>query len=426
VNFEYPYDHQTLSVEVDDRRVAGVLSPAPVPVVDARSILRETLKHPAGAPALADFLSGSKHPLCIVNDASRPSPVPAVLDAAPEIAGHPGMRFLVATGTHPAPDESGLAAIFGPRLEEVRGRIRIHDCRKDEEMAFIGRTPAGTEVRINRLAAGADRLVVIGAVEPHYFAGFTGGRKSFLPGCSAYATVEQNHRLALDRGSAVLALEGNPVHEDMEAAADLIPGDRVFSIQTVFDGEDRICAAEAGSLRETFRRAVRIAEAVYGVPAGGQAPAGIVVAVVSPPLDADLYQAHKALENAKAALRPGGVFILVASCRNGLGNDAFVRLLRSGSGPGAVIEAVRKEYRLGHHKSAKIAEFAGHSRLWAVTRLDPGVLESIFIRPFGDLQAALDAAFRGEPEARALFVRSAGTVVPVLRNADPEGRRTES
>ncbi len=423
--FEYLYNNNTLSVKVDDCRVAGVLSPASVSAGDARSILREALKHPAGAPALTDFLSGSLNPLCIVNDASRPSPVPAVLGAAPEIAGHPNMRFLVATGTHPAPDEAGLAAIFGPHLDEVRGRIRIHDCRKDDELIHIGRTPAGTEVRINRAVAEADRLIVIGAVEPHYFAGFTGGRKSFLPGCAAYSTVEQNHRFALDPGSAVLALEGNPVHEDMEAAAALIPGERVFSIQAVFDGEDRICAAEAGSLSASFRRAVRTAETVYGVPVPGHAPAGIVVAVVSPPLDADLYQAHKALENAKAALRPGGVFILVASCKNGLGNDAFVRLLRSGKDPESVIEAVRKEYRLGHHKSAKIAEFAGHSRLWAVTRLDPGVLESIFIRPFGDLQAALDAAFRGEPETRALFVRSAGTVVPVLRNADPGGRRAE-
>jgi len=423
--FEYLYDDKTLSVKVDDRNVAGVLSPVSMPAADVKRLLRDALKNPSGAPALSDFLSGSKHPLCIVNDASRPSPVAAVLDAAPEIAGHPALRFLVATGTHPAPDESGLAAIFGPRLDEVRGRIRIHDCRKDDELVSIGRTPAGTEVRINRAVAAADRLIVIGAVEPHYFAGFTGGRKSFLPGCSAYSTVEQNHRLALDPGSAVLALDGNPVHEDMEAAAALIPADRVFSIQAVFDGEDRVCAAEAGSLRETFRRAVRTAEAVYGVPVDGPAPAGVVVAVVSPPLDADLYQAHKALENAKAALRPGGIFILVASCKNGLGNDAFVRLLRSGTGPAAVIEAVRKEYRLGHHKSVKIAEFALHSRLWAVTRLDPGVLEPIFIRPFGDLQAALDAAFRGEPEARALFVRSAGTVVPVLRNADPGGRRAE-
>ncbi|MDM7925934.1 MAG: lactate racemase domain-containing protein, partial [bacterium] len=278
--FEYPYDNRTLSVEVDDRRVAGVLSPARAPAVDVRRVLQNALREPAGAPALADFLSGARHPLCVVNDASRPSPVPAVLDAAPEIAAHSGMRFLVATGTHPAPGEAGLAAIFGPRLAEIRGRVLIHDCRKDGELVFIGRTPAGTEVRINRAVVEADRLVVIGAVEPHYFAGFTGGRKSFLPGCAAYSTVERNHRLALEPGSAVLALKSNPVHEDMEAAAALIPEGRVFSIQAVFDGEDRICAAEAGGLGESFRRAVRTAEALYGVAAGGAAAAGLEVAVL--------------------------------------------------------------------------------------------------------------------------------------------------
>jgi lactate racemase len=424
MNFEYPYDGRTLSVEVDDRRVAGVLSPAAVSAGNPADIVRRALSRPSGPATLAGFLAGAKAPLCVVNDASRPSPVPAVLDAAPEISGHPGLRFLVATGTHPAPAESGLRSVFGPHLEKVRGRVTIHDCRNEAELVPLGRTPAGTEVRVNRLVADADRLIVLGAVEPHYFAGFTGGRKSFLPGCAAYSTVEQNHRLALDPASAVLALEGNPVHEDMEAAAALLPPERIFSVQAVFDGEDRICSAEAGSLGESFRRAVRTAASVYGIPVDG--PADVVVGVVSPPLDADLYQSHKALENAKAAVRPGGIFILVSACAAGLGNDAFVRLLASETEPRAVVEKVRRGYRLGHHKSAKIAEFAGHSRLWAVTRLDPGVLQSIFFRPFGDLRAALDAAFRGNPECRVLFVRSAGTAVPVLRNPDPARRRAGS
>jgi lactate racemase len=410
VRIDLPYGGGRLFADVDDARVAGVVSPNPVEGGNAAELLGRALDHPIASAPFEAFLSGPGKGLCIVNDASRPSPTETFLDAAGDRIEAGGFRFLVATGTHPAPSERDLSALFGRHLDRFRSRIDVHEARRGEDMVSAGRTARGTEVRFNRRVMEAGRLLVLGTVEPHYFAGFTGGRKSFLPGCAAYETVEQNHRLACDPASLVCALDGNPVHDDMMQAAAFVPAASVFSVQTVFDGEDRICAAFAGGLAATFRLAVEKAGAVYCAPVAE--PADVVVGALSPPLDKNLYQAHKALENAKPVVRRGGVFILVAACQDGIGNDAFARLLSSEPSPGAVLDKVRREYRLGHHKSAKIAEFAEHSHFWAVTGLDPSVLERLFIRPFRNLQEALDEALRLRPGGRVLFIRSAGTVVP--------------
>ncbi|MBN1894739.1 DUF2088 domain-containing protein, partial [bacterium] len=249
----------------------------------------------------------------------------------------------------------------------------------------------------------------------HYFAGFTGGRKGLFPGIAAYRSVEQNHRLAMKPGSEVMRLQGNPVHEDMLEAAGLLGDKPVFSIQAVLDGGNRVCGAFAGGLADSLHRAVQLAEKIYGVPVAG--PADIVVALVDPPLDRSLYQAHKAIENTRSAVKPGGILILAAACREGIGNDSFVRLLSSSRDPEEVVREAARNYKLGFHKAARIADLAGRVSLRAVTCLEPDVLKSVFMHPFDDLQSALDAGLSEKPESKILFVLSAGLLVPVLSAA---------
>jgi len=188
-------------------------------------------------------------------------------------------------------------------------------------------------MRINRMVTEAGSILVIGSVEPHYFAGFTGGRKSFLPGVASHRTIERNHEGALSPRSRVLSLEGNPVHEDMMAAMDILDEVPIFSIQTVLTADHRIYAVAAGDIHDSFRAAVERAKKVFCVRMGRKAD--IVVTVAAHPMDVDLYQSHKALENGKMALRPGGVIILVSRCREGVGEDQFYRLLASHKDAGA-------------------------------------------------------------------------------------------
>jgi nickel-dependent lactate racemase len=266
----------------------------------------------------------------------------------------------------------------------------------------------------------ASRIIVLGSVEPHYFAGFTGGRKAFLPGVAAFETVRQNHSHALDPSSCFMALDGNPVHEDMLDALALLGNRPIFSITTVIDSERRVCAASAGDIHGAFHAAVSWARQMFSVDVPGKCD--IVVAVARSPVDSDLYQAHKAIESARLAIESarlalvaGGILILVAECGEGLGDDAFVGQLRSAGSPEDVARLIGEHYALGDHKAIKLAELVTESEIWAVTGLPGETVESIFFRPCEGLQGALNAALtkRG-PGARVLFLMDAGTTVPRL------------
>jgi nickel-dependent lactate racemase len=263
------------------------------------------------------------------------------------------------------------------------------------------------------MAVNAHKIVIIGSVEPHYFAGYTGGRKSFLPGIAAYRTIEQNHKLALKASAKALSLEGNPVHEDMEDAILTVKEKEVFSIMTVLDRNERIYAATAGDITESLKAAIDKAHQVFSVEI--KEKADIVVAVAPYPMDIDLYQSQKALDNGKFALNDNGILILVSKCRMGVGSDTFIKLLSSCRSPQETLDKIDKEFKLGYHKAAKMAEIARWAQMWAVTSLDDELLKSVFITPFHTLQEAIDKAITIKGEERILFLMNASLTVPKLR-----------
>ncbi len=414
MKLEIPYGTGLFTVELDDANVAGVVRAAEMEGGDEHEILTRALSSPVRSVPLGDFLKGSRDAVVIVNDAKRAAPTARLLELIrPELAGVAELTFVIATGTHRPPTSEERARILGDTADMLGARVVVHDARSSDGMTYLGRTARGTEVHLNRLVTDASRIVVLGSVEPHYFAGFTGGRKAFLPGVAAFETVRQNHSHALDPSSCFMALDGNPVHEDMLDALALL-GDRpIFSIMTVINGERRVCAASAGDIHGAFHAAVSGAREMFSVDVPGRCD--IVVAVARSPVDSDLYQAHKAIESARLALVAGGILILVAECGGGLGNDAFVGQLRSAGSPEDVARLIGQHYTLGDHKAIKLAELVTEAEIWAVTGLPRETVESIFFRPCEGLQDALNAALakRG-PGARVLFLMDAGTTVPRL------------
>ena len=280
-------------------------------------------------------------------------------------------------------------------------------------MVPLGTTERGTPLALNRRVADAHNIIAISSVEPHYFAGYTGGRKSFFPGAAAYATMEHNHRLALEEGVSPLALEGNPVHEDLTEAMGALEGKEIYSLQVVLDRSHRICAAFAGSLEGSFTAAVRKAHEVFAVEMSSQAD--IVVTVAPAPMDIDLFQAHKAIEHGRLALKEGGILILVSQCPMGVGNEGFYRLLCRATNPEEVYSLIEASYTLGDHKAAKIADLAVKARIWGVTDLDPGIMEKALIQPYPDLQEALNSAIAEQGlHAQVLFLMNGSMLVPII------------
>ena len=376
-------------------------------------ILENAMKRPEGGITFENFIKDAKDLLIIVNDATRPTPTARVLDVLARYLTDIKLKFIVATGIHRAPPEDELEYIFGPHLKVFRQKIHIHDSRNSDELVHIGTSKNGTPMYLNRLALDTHKIIIIGSVEPHYFAGYTGGRKALLPGIAGYETIEQNHKHALKPEAMSLALEGNPVHEDMVDACEVLKNKEIFSIQVVLDIENRIYSASGGSLDGSFKKAVKKARDVFCVSTSFKTD--IVVTAAPYPMDIDLYQSQKALENGKLALKDGGILILVSKCRTGVGDDVFVRLMEEASSPAEALGKIGDEYKLGYHKAAKIAETAMSAEIWAVTGLDPYILKSVFIRPVESLQTAVDEALKIKgSDSKVLFIPHGSITVPFI------------
>ncbi len=414
MKIDIPYGEELISLKIEEPH--EILLPKKIEVKDEDSTILNALNNPINKESFNEFLEKNKRLLVIVNDATRPTPTPKILKLlSSKLLEHPDVKFIVATGSHKPPTEEGYKFIFGETYEVFKENIIVHDSRKNN-MIYKGVSSRGTEIYANPILYEYRNIFVIGSVEPHYFAGYTGGRKSFIPGVSAFKTIEMNHSLALNIEAKSLALKGNPVHEDMIEIADkIIEGLNVFSLQTVVTNDRKIFAATAGELHASFEKAVPYANQVFSTPL--KEKGNIVITVAPPPLDVNLYQSQKALDNGKLALSEKGILILVSKCREGVGDDTFLKLLSQASTPEEVYKIIKKGYKLGYHKAAKIAEVATWADLWAVTSLDPEIIRKALMKPYGELQKAVDDAIniiknRGE-EPRIIILPQGSITVPI-------------
>lgn len=414
MDIEVPYDKSDkLGASLSDENVLSIVHPNKVEAQNETEILLKAIKNPINSKSFTDFLSDAKDVLFIVNDGTRPTPTAKVLDIINDQIKNTNMKFIIATGVHRAPTDEEFDFIFGKYYDVFKDRIHVHDSKREEDMVHIGTSKNGTEMYVNRLGMEAHKIVIIGSVEPHYFGGYTGGRKSFLPGIASRKTIEQNHKHALKLEAQALALDGNPVHEDMIDALKTIADKEIFSIQTVLDGERRLYGVTCGHIHDSFYAAIDKAKEVFCVKIPSKAD--IVVSVAPYPMDIDLYQSQKALDNGKLALKQGGILIMVSKCRTGIGEPTFFELLSSSDSPHKALETIDKGYKLGYHKAAKMAEIGTWAEMWAVTGLDDKDMKAIFMQPFHDLQTALDRALAKKgKDAKVLFLMDGSITVPMI------------
>ncbi len=219
-------------------------------------------------------------------------------------------------------------------------------------------------------------------------------------------------------GSESLVLEGNPVHEDLEEMLEVgIAGKQVFSIQLVLDKDHRVGFAAAGSLDDTFRRAVEVADKQFVLDIDRRYE--VVVAVAPHPMDCNFYQTNKAIQGGAAAVKDGGVLIVVSECPFGLGeNQTLYDMLAAAESPAAALErADQEEYRLGVQQATRIAGVLQRADIYAVTSLPDEQVRAMFMKPFASVQEAVDAALATQAaDAQVLFLTEASITVPRPRS----------
>lgn len=333
--FSIPYGKSALELHVGEQNLKAVLTShaeAYRPKGSPEALVREALAHPQGTPRLSELAKGKRRIVIVTSDHTRPVPskitLPLLLEELRTGNPQADITILIATGLHRPTTEEEQRRMFGDAIVD-RERIVINDAFCDEAFAYVRRLPSGAELWVNRTALDCDLLVTEGFIEPHFFAGFSGGRKSILPGICNAATVNENHSYRAISSPYAMAgvLEHNPIHEDMVCAARAV--NVQFILNVALDAEKKIIAAFAGDLEQAH------AEGVAFVRSLAQCPAveGDIVVTSNGgyPLDQNLYQSPKAVATAEVCCREGGVIIMCCSCMDGMGGTYFEKLITQGS-----------------------------------------------------------------------------------------------
>lgn len=404
VLFEDEIEGQSLSLP--EAELAGFVTPADVRPISLADALREALAHPVGSAPLRERVKDAPSVAIITSDSTRSVPTRLLLDlVVPELqaGGVPLDRIVVVVGTgvHRDATPEEMQEFLGPRWA---GRVRIENHRPYDEshLVRIGRSAQGTELLLNRTVAEAGFRIAFGQVEPHEFAGFSGGPKSILPAVSGEPTIRQNH--APDRllrsNARPGVLEGNPIWEEMLEAARLAHLD--FIVNVVMTPAGEVAAVTAGEVRAAHRKAVEAYKELYGTYSPA-IQADIVVTTPGPPLNLNLYQSVKAVVAGEAAVRDGGVVVLYSGCREGTGGDLFVAPYRGLGTPEEVIARLRDSYRIEMDHALLLCRLQRDRGLRLVVcapGVDTETLHTMLFTPAGSLQEAYHSARARAREGR--------------------------
>lgn len=417
MKLEFGFGEGVQAVEVPDRNLLGVLMANEVPkgLTNEAEVAR-ALAHPIGTPRLGEIVHPGEKIAIVTSDITRPCPtwriMPALLDelyAAGCRREDIALVFALGSHRHHTPEEQRKLA-----GERAWAEIRCVD-GDPSDCVHMGATNCGTPVDITRIVAEADRRICLGNIEYHYFAGYSGGAKAIMPGCSTREAIQSNHRMMVREEAHAGNLDSNPLRQDLEQAAAICGVD--FIVNVVLDEHKQIVRAVAGDLVEAHREGCKFLDQMYLKKIDSRADI-VLVSQGGAPKDLNLYQTQKALDNAKHAVKPGGTIILIGSCREGLGEKVFEQWMFSAPTPESMIERIGRDFQLGGHKAAAIAMVLKNAEIYLVSELDDDFVEKIFLKPAKSAQDALDRAFaRLGPDATVLAMPYGGSTLP-SENAD--------
>jgi nickel-dependent lactate racemase len=329
MNVELKYGRHGLDFELNEPATVFRTSEMPA-IEDPTAGLEESLVNPIGTVALREIAAGRRRACIVVSDITRPVPNTILLPPLLEALGDAGMRpdsisLLVATGIHRAPTEEELAEVLGEEIIATH-EVTSHNARDESSIKRIGYTNSGTPIEINRTYLESDLKIVVGLVEPHFMAGYSGGRKSVAVGLTSIESIKYLHgtHFLEHPGSRNCELAGNPLHAELSEIAGVAGID--FCVNTVIDARRRIGGIFCGDPVRSHRAACDFVEKYCTVHT--DFPFDIVVTTAAGyPLDTTYYQAVKGLVGALDVLAPGGGIILASECKDGLGSPDFRRVL---------------------------------------------------------------------------------------------------
>lgn len=353
--FCFPYGDSFLKARLPAKNVSYILKKRELKgIVDEREAITNSLRIPIGSPPLIELIRKDDRVVVIVTDNTRACPddrlLPPILAELGQKIPRDNITIIIALGLHPPLSEEALIKKLGTLIVE-NYRVVNHDIN---DTVYLGQTSRGTPVEINRQVVESDFRISTGLIEPHFFAGFSGGRKSIAPGVFSVRSAYINHGFEMIEHPLVRAgiLEGNPVHEDMVEQAKM--AELNFIVNVLLNREGQITQVVAGDFIKAHEKGCEIESEIAGVKVDHKVDITITTNGGAP-LDLDLYQTCKGIDTASQVTRDGGVIIIASRCTTGIGPEEFLKLHRSSHSAREVLEksGVKNQQ-----------EYSGKTRFW--------------------------------------------------------------
>jgi nickel-dependent lactate racemase len=415
VKVRLPYGDSFLEVDLPDRNTT-ILTGKPAPgLEDERSAIRRALRTPIGCAALRERVKKNDKIAIITTDNTRACPddriLPVILEELEAVVPREKIAIIIALGLHAPLTHDELEKKLGKDIAASH-TVLNHD---PALTTYIGETSRGTPIEIYTPVLTADFRISTGFIEPHFFAGFSGGRKSIAPGVSSARSIRANHSYRMLEHPAARAgvLAGNPIHEDMLEQAARAGLD--FIVNVLLNEDGGITHVFAGEMKAAHEAGCR--QALENTLVRLDNPADITLTTNSgAPLDLDFYQTVKGIDMAARITRPGGTIIAAAACRKGLGPEAFRSLHAKAGLPGEVLEAIIRSEPAGHcWQNQILARAQMEHDVFLVSELDDAAVTSMMVTPAASVKAALEKAFLALGEEARLYVIPEGPLlIPVL------------
>jgi nickel-dependent lactate racemase len=396
----FPYGKEKLAYDFDSAQLLGTLESSIhhyTPECSEVELVERALAAPIGSPRLCELARGKKNIVIIASDHTRPVPskviMPAMLSEIRSTNPDADITILIATGCHRGTTRDELVGKFGEEIV-AREKIYVHDCDEREKLVNIGKLPSGGDCERNSIAYNADLLVAEGFIEPHFFAGFSGGRKSVLPGISGRSTVLANHcgEFIAHPCARTGILQGNPIHEDMLWAAKTAK--LAFIVNVVLNAEKQVIYASAGDSEAAHKAGTDFLSSLCSVDA---IEADVVITTNGGyPLDQNVYQSVKGMTAAEASVREGGVIIMLAKCNDGTGGDHFYRQMAEESDITQTMAKILERGRLQTLPDQSMTQILGRilmrSTVVYVSEMPDDIIEQMHMIPAHSIEQAMDIA----------------------------------
>ncbi len=415
--FSLPYGTSSIQIKIPDQVKADLYLPVELhPDSDQSEIVDTAIRNNVFFQSIVSSIESNTRVAISINDKTRPVPnnllFPPLLSAL-HAAGvkSENITFLIATGTHtPMPDSE-----FSMLLQEdlwKQYRMISHNCDDEANLTDKGTTSKGTPVLVNSIFDQADLKIVVGDIEPHHFAGFSGGFKSASIGLCGRKTINANHALIWDPKSSVGRFEDNPLRQDIEEIGKLIGVD--LALNAILNEKKEILHVFFGKPDEVILKGIKIIRETALTPI--KAPYDLVIASAGGyPKDINLYQAQKALTHASLFCRDGGIVLLAAACVEGVGSQGYLDFMQGvNSHRQAKEKLVSMGFRVGPHKAYQFAAIADRIQFAVKSTIPVEVMEQILISSIDDFDREIAKVVDIYPNCRVAVVPFATATIPQM------------